>query len=132
MTREQTLGILKKCEEACADYINELPLYTTDLRDAAIVAWVLAWAVDNYATLPYFWQRCVSVVLQGCRFVRTNSAPCQDRGPEVHDFCVHFIEMLWEKKSRKEIGLWSMGYRVTNTKLYFSLAYDVMWTIIGG
>lgn len=131
LTRADVNRVMSMLHESTADYRAEMPTYTRDLRDAAVVAWVLAWETEDYQTLNYFWQRCMSVVLLGCRMTRALNRPmCKDRGPTVNQFCTLFIEALWEKHTRRYVGLWSTGWRLTNTKLDFGLAYDTMWTIL--
>lgn len=125
-----TSEVMHICRDITADYVSALPIFTRNLRDAAIVSWVLAWDCMSYSTIPYFWQRCVSTVLLGCRLVRIGAPQCKTRGYAIDSFCAEFIEALWKKRTRRYIGLWSAGYRVTNTKLTFELAYDTMWTLI--
>lgn len=113
--------------KACRDYLDHLPSHERDTRTAAMIGWCLAYECDDYDTLPLYWHKVVGSLLLSLRLIRVD-AGCKPRDPAVTEFCVTYLESLWEKHTRHYIALHSRGCWA-NSKVDGQLFYDTMWTI---
>lgn len=116
----------KLCSE-CKEYTDNLPTYELDNRLASLIAWCLAYQVDDYETLPIFWRKTLGTLFLGLRLLRVG-AGCKERSDEITDVAVSLLEYTWNKKSRMYIYRRSMGCWV-KSRFDFQQCYDTLWTV---
>ena len=123
---DKAMAVLR---EEYSEWCAELPSHTRNVRDAALFAWCLTYDTEDYGTLPYFWQRVVSVLLNGLILHRTflrMGTLTRSRSDEVDEFCVGYLEKLWELRGRKAVFLASRGCW---GYFGFEQCYDCLWTV---
>lgn len=130
LTREQAIAVVKRVRGETAEYRADLPTFTRDVRESAIVALALATDLDRFYSLPFYWQRSVSMTLLALRIGRAFPDPECRRGEIVQEFCKYFIEDLWHKYSRRTVGFVSQPPCTTNTNLRMEQVYDMIWSIL--
>lgn len=92
----QVIGSLKEC------FRDGLPHYTLDARLQGLASWaVAAQGPDTIRALPYFWQKSAATTIIGCRLVRGIGCATPSRSKALDQFCVDYIEWLWELYGRK-------------------------------
>ena len=127
---DKAMSVLR---EEFSEQLNNLPSHMSDSRTASMLAWVLAYDTEDYYSLPLYWHKAVGTLVTGLTWHRgfVRAGWDKSRSAEVDEFCIAFLEHLWERHSRFKL-VKDTQYCWSRCNFDFGMCYDFIWTIWEG